>query len=93
MNAPQLDHHGERAARELASRLNHIPPAYLADPYAFALRFIQDLIVEHWRHIPPPLDLISSRRRVDPETAAEVARRGAELVRRELLATREDTDQ
>lgn len=66
MNGPQLDRHGERAARELANRLQHVPPVYLADPYAFALRFIQDLIVENWRYIPPPLDAITSRRSGDP---------------------------
>ncbi|GAA4626678.1 hypothetical protein GCM10023196_035910 [Actinoallomurus vinaceus] len=58
MTAPDLDTHGERAARELARRLE--PVTTLKDPYAFALRFIQDLKAEHWHHIEPPPPVIAA---------------------------------
>lgn len=64
---PTLDTYGERAARELARRLEHIvPPTLLADPYAFAVRFVQDLITEHWRYVPPPVPIQQQIGRADP---------------------------
>lgn len=69
MTAPTLDHHGERAARELAKGLDFVPRSILADPYALALRFMQWLADDHWRRIPPPPSVITATRTGAPPEA------------------------
>jgi hypothetical protein len=66
MTEPTLDRHGERAARELAQGLDFVPRSILADPYAFAVRYVQWLITEHWRYIEPPLPIQQQLGRADP---------------------------
>lgn len=90
---PDLDRHGERAAAELAKRLE--PITTLKDPYAFAIRFIQDLITEHWRHVEPPAPLAHAGTGAPPEAHADeldaVRRRCAEASRaRQEALTRKD---
>lgn len=65
MTAPDLDHHGEDAARELAKRLG--PVTTLRDPYAAACDFMRWLVANRWRYVPAPLDPIQRHTgRADP---------------------------
>ncbi|MCO6011447.1 hypothetical protein NE236_41510 [Actinoallomurus purpureus] len=74
----------ERAARDLARRLEHV--TLLADPLAFAHTYWADAANSGWRYLPsaaaPP------RPATDPETARTVSKRGADLAR-ELLAKKD----
>ena len=67
---PDLDAAGERAARTLAKGLDFVPRSILADPYAFALRFMQWLDSEGWRHIDRPLAIREQLGRADPPNEA-----------------------
>jgi hypothetical protein len=53
VTAPDLNPDAERAARVLAKGLEHVPATFLADPYAFAVRYVQWLIADYWRRIEP----------------------------------------
>lgn len=79
MTAVELDHAAERAAQELARRVNAVAAI---DGYAFAVKFMADLIAEHWRCIPPPPDPLTHH--TDPDTARDATRRGAALARARL---------
>ncbi len=75
--------HRERAARELARRLQ---PRLIAgvDAYQLARQFMDDLAAEHWRCIPPAPQ-IAAANATDPATAAARTARGADYAR-QLLA-------
>jgi hypothetical protein len=76
VTAPDLDYHGEQAARDLAADLAFIPPSILADPYAFGVRAIQRLIADHWRRVPPPPDWHTTGQG-DPPTPEYLAAKAA----------------
>ena len=73
----------DRAARELARRLEHV--AALADPLAFARAFIRDMTAAgHWRYVPPTPGIKPAAKNPDAYD------RGGALAR-DLLNIRKDT--
>ena len=79
---PDLDAAGERAARTLAKGLDFVPRSILADPYAFAVRFMQWLVDDHWRRVEPVIGPMPADHRPGGPEAYE---RGGALARK-LLA-------
>lgn len=66
------------AVGELERRLRPYVPD--GNRLFLAEKFIDWLLAEHWRHIPPPVDWKTSGQQPDADTA----HRGAELARRAL---------
>jgi hypothetical protein len=74
---PEVQRHIDAAAHELARRLRPWVTG-MADPDAFALRFIEDMHGEGWRPIPRPAPLAGA----GPKNPAAYVR-GAEKAREE----------
>jgi hypothetical protein len=80
VTAPDFDAAKDRAARELARRLEHVTT--LQDPLTWARQFIEDMTAPGaWRYVPAPPAIKPAQ--PDPEATARGVAKAREALRKD----------